>query len=153
MKFCPECLGPGPVRRTERCSNGAIRRRHQCQSCGYRWTTHEGEPPGRRGGWPAGASWGDRPRNLSAAEVKCILTSEGSIRQIARAVGRSHPAVAAVVMGRTHADLFPHLPRRTSASCLQCGHWRGRCNLGFPDPLEEGPGFAADCSSYLPSDD
>jgi rubredoxin len=142
-------MGPGPVRRTERCSNGAIRRRHQCQSCGYRWTTHEGEPPGRRGGWPAGASWGDRPRNLSTAEVELILTSQGSIRQIARAIGRSHPAVAAVLTGRTHADLFPELPRRQVLSCLQCRHWSGRCGLGFPDPEIEGPAFAVDCGTFL----
>lgn len=34
-------------------------------------------------------------------------------------------------------------------SCYACEHWRGcECSFKFPDPHEEGPGFAADCDLY-----
>lgn len=34
-------------------------------------------------------------------------------------------------------------------SCHACAHWRDhRCGFDFPDPLEEGPGFGAECDLY-----
>ena len=144
---CPKCLSRSAVIETRHCSNGTIRRRHECKHCRSRWTTHEGEPPGHRGGRRRGSRNVRRP--LSAAEVELILTSTGSISAVARQLGRSRPAVAAVLQGRSHADLFPALPRRQSLSCLQCQHWTGRCGLGFPDPLDEGPSAAEWCNSYL----
>ena len=35
-------------------------------------------------------------------------------------------------------------------SCHSCQHWHEtqRCDLGLPDPLQEGPQFAADCSLF-----
>lgn len=41
-------------------------------------------------------------------------------------------------------------PEAGAPSCTNCTHWDGKCGMGFPDPLEEGPGFAADCSLYAP---
>ena len=34
-------------------------------------------------------------------------------------------------------------------SCYICAHWQNReCDFKFPDPIEEGPEFAADCDLY-----
>lgn len=143
---CPTCHGLGAVIRVRRCSNGTIRRRHECNCCRHRWTTHQGERPVNGGRKP-----GTRhSRDLRPDEVLAILNASGSIRAIARQVGRSHYAVAAVLRGDTHAHLFPEIPRRQGLSCLQCQHWAGRCGLGFPDPKEEGPSAAAWCNSYEP---
>lgn len=88
-------------------------------------------------------------RRVTEAEVRRILQASGSATEIARRMGRSHPTVLAILVGRLHADVAPELPRRVSRSCLQCRHWLDRsCGLGFPDPEDEGPQFASDCSSY-----
>jgi hypothetical protein len=146
---CPECHAPSEVLATRRHSSGTIRRRHQCRTCRHRWTSYEGDPPGHRGGWPAGRSakpW----RQLSPEQVRHILESPLSDRQLALEVGRSRWAIAQLRSGRTYANLWPELPRRQAGlTCLQCSHWRnGRCGMGFPDPVEEGLGFANDCSMY-----
>ena len=148
MLPCPACHNPGSVIETRRCSNGTRRRRHECQTCHHRWTSHDGEPPGHRGGRRPGSRNVRSP--LSPAEVEAILRSGDSIRRLARQLGRSRPAVAAVLQGQTHAELFPELPRRQALNCLQCQHWAGRCGLGFPDPLEEGLQAASWCNSYEP---
>ena len=34
-------------------------------------------------------------------------------------------------------------------SCHSCRHWTARrCDLGFPDPMQDGPQFAAMCGWY-----
>ena len=146
---CPRqlCGARAFVVEVRRCSNGTKRRRLECCDCGHRWTHHEGEPPGHRGGLRPGQphTW----RRVSEAEVRAILRASGSATEIARRVGRSHPTVLGILTGRLHADVAPELPRRISRSCLQCKHWLERsCGLGFPDPEDEGPGFGAECSSY-----
>ena len=146
MLPCPECQCTSEVLKTSRCSNGTRRRRHECQVCRHRWTTHEGEPPGHRGGRRPGTT--SSYRRLVPEEVRRILEADGSYRQIARQVGRSVPTVAAVVTGQRYAELFPELPRRQVLSCLQCIHWIGRCGMGFPDPLEESLAFARECACF-----
>lgn len=142
--LCPTCGGLGVVRESRRCSNGTRRRRLQCQSCGDRWTHHDGERPAHPG-WQHAT----QARTLSPAQVRRILTASGSIAAIARATGHCRQTVTAVLRGESHADIRPDLPRRGSLSCQDCQHWQGRCGLGFPDPDEEGPGFAAFCVSFL----
>ena len=146
MLPCPECRCTSEVLKTSRCSNGTRRRRHECTSCRHRWTTHDGEPPGHRGGRRPGT--GTSYRRLCPEEVQRILEADGSLRQIARQLGRSHPTVAAVISGQRYANWCPDLPRRQSLSCLQCQHWDDRCTMGFPDPEEDGPGAAQWCSTY-----
>jgi hypothetical protein len=148
---CPDCLCAAKVIRSSLCSNGSRRRRYECQSCATRWTTHEGDPPGHRGGLPVG--FRINAPCLHAEEVRLILTAKGSISQIARQIGRSRPAVSAVLGGKTHSRLFPELPRRTSLSCFNCIQWSGRCRLGFPDPEEDGPQAAAWCIRYAANSD
>jgi hypothetical protein len=85
-------------------------------------------------------------------EVRLILTSPLSSPCLARQLGCSKQAICAVRRGRSHASVWPELPRRLSqggATCLDCQHWaRGSCGLGLPDPIEEGPSFAQDCSLF-----
>ena len=147
MTPCPTCHGPSAVIRVRRCSNGAVRRRLECRECAHRWTTHQGERP-RNGGRKAGIP---NSRDLKPDEVRCILESGGSIRSIAKRLGRSAPAVADVLAGRTHADMFTEIPRRQGLSCLQSQHCTGRCGMGFPDPMEDGPGAAQWCNCYAPT--
>jgi hypothetical protein len=90
---------------------------------------------------------------LTPDEVRLILTSSLGSPALAQQLGCSKQAVCAVRRGRSHASVWPELPRRSAASggptCLECQHWaRGACGLGLPDPIEEGPGFAEDCSLF-----
>jgi hypothetical protein len=40
-------------------------------------------------------------------------------------------------------------PEPDELSCYRCKLWNGEeCRMGFPDPIEEGPGFARDCSLF-----
>jgi Predicted transcriptional regulator, consists of a Zn-ribbon and ATP-cone domains len=146
MLPCPECHELGQVIESRRCPNGSRRRRLEC-SCGHRWTAYQGDPP-PPSRLPPPRHGSHHPRALRPDEVRRILEASGSIRSISRQVGRSQPAVAAVLRGEMHADVCPELPRRASLSCLQCQHWTGRCGLGFPDPDEEGPSAASWCNSY-----
>lgn len=141
--ICTTCGGVGVCRESRRCSNGSRRRRLHCQQCGDRWTTFDGERPQHHGWRPA-----IEANRLLAAQVKRILLATGSISAIARETGHCRQTVAAVLRGESHAHVCRDLPRRSSKSCLDCGHWQGRCGLGFPDPEDEGPGFASDCASY-----
>lgn len=151
MQFCPRCNCRSEILETRRCSNDSIRRRHRCLSCEHRWTTHQGKPPGHRGGLRPGQRVSQR--RITEAEVRAILTATGSASEIAQKLGRSHPTVLSVLTGRRYADLAPELPRRirhSNRTCLSCRHWAGcRCRLGFPDPIDEGPSFGAECASYL----
>lgn len=145
--LCPQCGGLASVISSKICSNGARRRRIECSECGERWTTHQGDRPGRRGGVPVGVKLGWSP--LTPEEVRQILLAEGSLQAIAKQLGRSPGAVRAVRLGKTHADLFPELPRQLTCTCVSCCHWSGRrCGLGYPDPEIEGVGFAQDCAAF-----
>jgi hypothetical protein len=55
--------------------------------------------------------------------------------------------------GHLEAELnIPEVMEVTEQTCEQCIHWEGgSCDLGFPDPQEEGIVFARWCSSYRPS--
>lgn len=90
---------------------------------------------------------------LTEDEVRLVLTSPLSAVKLARQLGRSKECVAAIRRGVLHANTLPEIPRRQTAvrgpSCHGCAHWSdGSCGMGFPDPIEEGPAFAADCSLY-----
>lgn len=155
MTSCPDCCCPGTVIASRLCSNGSRRRRYECLGCFRRWTHHEGDPPHRNG---AAKGLRGAKRQISDSAIRRILEATGSIRQISLATGWSRPMVTAIRRGELYPDIWPDLPRRpapaggvASLSCHHCDHWSRRCGLGFPDPDEEGPGFANDCSSYLPT--
>jgi hypothetical protein len=78
-----------------------------------------------------------------AQKLEC---SAESVRQIrAGLVYRTlHPEL---LRYKAKADVPP--PVVDGPSCLDCSSWHGtRCGFDFPDPLLEGPGFAADCDLY-----
>ena len=150
---CPNC-GSDRTRviETDLTRNGSRRRRHACHDCQHRWTDWQGERPPQ--GRLSHARPGSRPRlSLTVQQVELVLTSPLSSRALAQQLQRSREAINAIRRGALHAQTLPHLPRRThrldQLSCRDCCHWQaGRCQLGFPDPVEEGPGFAVDCNLY-----
>ena len=150
---CPSCRSHRThTQETHRLADGGRRRRHECHDCAYRWTTWEGPQP-RRGRMPGEARPAPRRPPLTPDDVRLILTSPLSSAVLAQQLGCSKQAVCAVRRGLSHADAWPDLPRRPKAgdrpSCYRCQHWaRGACGLGLPDPIEEGPGFAQDCSLF-----
>jgi hypothetical protein len=95
---------------------------------------------------------------LTPANVRLILTSPEPGAALARQLDATKQAVSQVRRGITHRNLFPDLPRRARKAasdryCHDCRHWRGGsdpCSQGIPDPIEEGPFFAADCDHYEP---
>jgi hypothetical protein len=155
---CPSCSSSHTrVIETRKLNNGGRRRRHHCHVCFHRWTTWACERPPQ--GRLPNARKGYRTKPpLTEDEVRLVLTSPLSSNKLARELGRSKEAIAAIRRGTLHARTLPDLPRRqamrrpsSGPSCHACEHWRNdRCGMGFPDPLEEGPAFAADCSLYEP---
>lgn len=164
--MCPRCSSDATeVIESRKVSNGSRRRRHKCHICDFRWTTYDGPPPGHRGGLSKGQRVA-RPPELTPDEVRMILLSVESTRTLGRQLGRSAEAIRQVRAGLIHQQVHPTLERtqRTQQltrsptksllsegpSCHLCQHWADRCTFGYPDPIEEGPGFASDCSMYEP---
>jgi transposase-like protein len=159
MMNCPSCSSSHTrVIETRTLHNGGRRRRHHCHFCQHRWTTWLGERP------PQGRVPNARPGRrtqppLTEEQVRLVLTSPLSSGKLARELGRSKEAINGIRRGAFHAKTLPELPRRQAKrraipelSCHACAHWRSsECGMGFPDPIEEGPAFAADCSLYEPS--
>jgi hypothetical protein len=93
---------------------------------------------------------------LTLKEIRIILLDKRPHRAIARELGRSAEGIRQVRLGAIHAHVYPEIPRWeqpiapvvSDASCYKCQHWAQRCTFGYPDPLEEGPGFANDCAMY-----
>jgi hypothetical protein len=146
---CPSCRSSRTrVTKTSVLLNGSRRRRHRCHVCSYRWSTWCGEKP--RIGRAPHAKTGSRTRPpLTEDEVRLALTSPLSAMKLARELQCSKEAIAAIRRGTTHAKVLPELPRRQPLSCVSCINWKdASCAMGFPEVLEEGPVFAADCSLY-----
>jgi transposase-like protein len=151
---CPSCSSSHTrVIETRPVRNGGRRRRHLCHNCQHRWTTWTGERP-PQGRVPNARKGLRKKPPMTEDEVRLVLTSPLSSVKLARELGRSKEAVAAIRRGDIHAKVLPELPRRqamrsSDLSCHTCAHWwRGSCGMGFPDPVENGPAFAADCSLY-----
>jgi hypothetical protein len=87
---------------------------------------------------------------LTDEQLRDVLTSfHISHKEMGRRYGRSHQRIVQLRLGQVQAHRLPELPRWTAGrTCEQCIHWVGRCDLGFPDPLEEGVGFARECASF-----
>jgi hypothetical protein len=130
--------------------DGSVRRRHECRDCGERWTTvRHGEKPGRERLKPSARRLARR--KLTLEEVYRVLTERQTPnKSIAAELGVSRQCIELIRSGATWSDVFPELPRNVKRlSCLRCKHWRSEeCAIGFPDPMEEGPGFAVDCDFY-----
>lgn len=147
MISCPNCQGRPFVIETRHDHNSNTRRRFQCSACRYRWTEWNGDAP------PAAA-----PQALDEAAIRDILTSTETQVIIAERYGRSASTIGQIQRGEMHANVAPELPRKNGKGkrgirrvCSNCIHWAANhCDLGFPDPKEEGVRFARECSSYTP---
>jgi len=162
---CPLCFSSHTdVVESRLCSNGTRRRRHNCLHCGHRWTVWDGQRPSlaaiaRQKMKPPGRQ---NTARLTAAQVRVVLLARDVTHYaMAKQVGFSPETIRQVRYGATHAKLHPEIarwappasgqvvqPANNEPSCYACRHWNDRCAFGFPDPLQEGPGFAADCDLY-----
>lgn len=129
----------------ERCSNQSIRRRRECISCGYRWTTHEGPPPligSVRIYQPLSqpCDCGDQHVHLMASRV---LTGGIPYRRWeCRACG---------IRWSEHEE--QRAAPTDGITCMQCLQWlpAAGCGLGIPEATIEGPAFAAECPALIHS--
>ena len=165
MAICPDCSSDKTrVIESTQLHDGGRRRRHLCRSCGFRWSTWAGAPP-RRGRLPNSRPGRKSKPPLTEDQVRLILLSPLSSSKLARQLDRPVETVAGVRRGQFHKTTLPELPRRKPEprrayqeilpeglpSCRLCKHWsNSKCDMGFPDPIYEGPGFAAECSVYAP---
>ncbi len=92
-------------------------------------------------------------RRLNAQQVRAIIGSSESHSALGRIYGCSRETIRQIRAGQLYRDVLPEgyrpPPGPGDPSCERCQEWRGDyCSLGFPDPIEEGVGFARDCSLY-----
>lgn len=124
----------------------ATTRRLKCSACGCRWTvrtaTGSTVPRFNRG-----------RHYFTDDEVAEILTSIESHPILAARFGVTPQTISAIRLGRAYGKVRQDLPRRRGRpSCGQCMHWKqNACGMGFPDPEELGPGFAAECALFTAS--
>jgi hypothetical protein len=105
------------------------------------------------------------PNKLNPDQVRDVLLSIGveTVAQTAQRLGRTRQAIINIQHGNAFASLYPELPRRQrrysprpgEPSCKRCQHWiqepkpsQPPCDLGLPDVIEIGTGFAAECNLY-----
>lgn len=155
---CPECGCRALMQDSKRTTTGR-RRRFHCTStlCGHRWTEWEGERPGIKPPKLTArerAILAVRSDRLTEAQVRLILTRRDLPgRQLARLLGRKRQTISSIRLGRSYRRVVPRLerwlPQKGARTCLACAHWSGgQCGKGWPDPADEGPGFAALCDDF-----
>lgn len=89
---------------------------------------------------------------LSEEAIYDMLTSHDvSHGAMAKRYRCHRSAVALIRTGKTHRNVLPEIPRwGKHRTCVECAHWKDQgCDLGFPDPIEEGLWFARDCCTFL----
>ena len=107
---------------------------------------------------------------LTDDQVRLVLLAIGreKLGVTARRVDRTVMVVSRIQRGLKYRNVHPELPRRpgrpikrkapkpsaSNPTCILCQHFTLQksgetpCDLGFPDPLEEGLGFAEECNLY-----
>ena len=149
-QHCPEC---GGVMATIRSRIVAAKRyrRFECRSCGHRLSLggdNADQQIDRYSRNPDPAT-----RRFDAATIKAIRESLDGRRVLAKQYGCSETMIRDIVSGRSYRDLLPEgfrsPPGPGGPNCERCRYWQAdACGMGFPDPAEEGPAFARDCSLY-----
>lgn len=136
-------------------SGGKRWRMMHCKACGKTSEYINGKPRDMTAGH-------NRPfYKFSDATLRKILLTKCSNSIMAEQVGCSCELVRQIRRGNLHINRVPEIPRWgenapppviNGPSCLVCVNRAGgdgpTCGMGFPDPDEEGPGFAADCSLF-----
>jgi hypothetical protein len=137
---CPNCSGDARIIQTRITPKGR-RRRLCCVACAYRWTVWNDELP---------ASPPPKPAPLTEDDIRAILASTDSIPTLSARYRRRRDTIKGIQSGVLFADIAPDALRPIHGkSCQRCIHWyKNRCDLSFPDPLEEGLQFAEECSLY-----
>lgn len=117
-------------------------------------TVHIADPSVKKGQQRSG------PRRFDAQQIAEMVALKGTatLRAIGQQFDCSGETVRQVFTGMLYRDLLPEGyrpdPGSGDPSCERCREWRGPdaeqpCSLGFPDPIEEGPGFARDCNLFV----
>jgi hypothetical protein len=134
-----------------------------CVDCGHRWTIWDGPKPPRGGAGlrKTSSTIGRKRGKLTEEQVRqALLRTDLNNVEAGRVIGCSAESVRQIRAGLVYRMVYPELrrpgapadappPTVEGPSCYECGNWAGaRCGFGFPDPLLEGPGFAADCDLY-----
>ena len=129
--------------------NGTRYRRHHCYDCGHRWRSYDGPKPPHKGG-----STCRRGYRICPEEVQEMLTNHTlNHGQMGAKLSLHKSTVRNVRLGEILAHVHPELPRwqkgqLPTRTCDRCQHWAAGCSFGYPDPLQEGPAFAADCDLF-----
>jgi hypothetical protein len=153
---CPECNSTNHrVIESRLCTNGTRRRRLICIDCSHRMTVWDGERA------PTTSRSNDSSRKRSRARglltvdhvLFALQHTELSNREVADQLECSTETVRQIRCGLLYRHVAPDVRRPKGApgqpSCSVCTHWNGEaCDFRFPDPLEEGLSFAAECSMY-----
>lgn len=129
---CPSCGMTGRAVVESRRMPDRVRRRCACSGCGERFTT-----------------WELRHDQITHSVNK--LAAERATRLLDRfqALEQSMAALRQLLESELQVVEVLGIPDpEGGATCEQCVHWDGRCDLGHPDPLEEGVEFARWCASY-----
>lgn len=147
---CPKCGSKDTAVIESRVMDYGRRQRVECRWCRHRWSNVingaiKARPQKRR---DAGS--------LTEDEIRLILTSRKSRRELARELRVSPGTVSRVLLGKMHADKLPELPRGAAKprrlSCTSCRFWDPEsvhpCREGWPDPETDGPGYANECGDY-----
>jgi DNA-directed RNA polymerase subunit M/transcription elongation factor TFIIS len=153
MTICPVCDSADTVALDSRRLSDGLRRRvrRSCRACSHRWNL---VVPIKDAALACEACG-----SLSAAVLESRTTQGGRRRRRQECRDCGHRWTVWLlsdgsVSGAAHRQ-SPQSPRR---SCLDCDRWRGDeaahpCWFRFPDPIEEGLSFAADCLQFRPRED
>lgn len=115
------------------------------------------------------ANWGydraydsqrSKKNHLSDDQVLLALTSLDKNHSVmARELGISVSALRKLRLGDSYKNIHPEVPRwnehKFEKTCNQCHNWsvvNSICNMGYPDPVEEGIGFAVECLMFTARD-
>lgn len=146
---CAECQSPARVLRSHTNRDGTRTRRYECHGCQRRWTIWD---EGRKRMRPEQCG---RPV-LSDDQLLELLTTRREVpaKRLAAEWGCSPFPILQARKGLAYTNRLPDIPRPGLApaaiDCRRCIHWEDdACLLGFPEPQEEGPGFAADCAAFV----
>jgi transposase-like protein len=152
MAKCQKCAGKARVIDTSRHLDGTVRRRYRCPSCYFAWTVLNGEAP------PSAAP----SERLADGIIRDILLSRETHVALSKRHGISASTVGQIRRGEMHANVLPEIARftpspkrRSKKTCKLCIHYTevvsSPCDLGHPDPREEGLTYASECSTFIPA--
>lgn len=149
---CPVCQSDRThVNSSSLLHNGTRRRRRRCHHCGHAWTEYDGPRPPHKGGSNAARGYG-----ITSEEVEEILKNQTlNHSEMAAKLNLHKATVRNVRLGNILRHVHPELQRwtmgqRPTRTCEHCTHWCvAACGMGYPDPLQEGPAFAADCDLFV----